>query len=110
LEGDGHKDDEPQHMPKWAHSTLQGACDLVGDPMDQRGMRSQFEVPTHSLATIELVKHMHFYMVQVSNPHPYVEVVGNLLGNQTRDMVPLPLEINIFRCVWVHSIKRYKER
>jgi hypothetical protein len=91
----GIQDDEPQQMPKWVHSTLQGAGDLVGDPPDQRRMRSQFEEPPHSLATIEPMMHMHCYMVQASNPHPYAEVTGNLLENQTRDLVPLPSERNI---------------
>jgi hypothetical protein len=38
------------------------------------------------------------------------EEYDSLLENQTWDLVPLPPERNIFRCRWVHKIKRYKER
>jgi hypothetical protein len=34
----------------------------------------------------------------------------SLLENQTWNLVPLPPERNIFRCRWVHRIKRYKAR
>jgi len=60
-------------------------------------------------------------MVQSFDPQTYNEAVGNplwkaamkneydlLLENQTWDLVPLPPEKNIFRCIWVHTIKRYK--
>jgi hypothetical protein len=35
---------------------------------------------------------------------------GSLLENPTWDLVPLPPERNIFRCRWVHRIRRYKAR
>jgi hypothetical protein len=90
----------------------------VRDPPDQRRMRSQFEEPPHSLATTKLVIHMHFYMVQDSNPQPFVEATWNLLKNQTEDLVSLPLDRNLFMCRWVHKTNRevdeqvsmYKER
>jgi hypothetical protein len=66
---------------------------------------------------------MHFYMVQSIDPPNYNRVVENplwkkamqkeydsLLQNQTWNLVPLPPERNIFRCKWVHRIKRYKAR
>jgi hypothetical protein len=93
-------------MPKWVHSTLQGAGDLVGDPLNQRRMRSQFEEPPHSLVATKPVMHMHFYMVQASNPQPYAEVAGNLLKNQNRDLVLLPSDMKLFKCIWVHRTKR----
>jgi hypothetical protein len=62
-------------------------------------------------------------MVQSSDPHTYIKVVGNPLwkeamheeydslpNNQTWNLVPLPPKRNIFRCRWVHRIKRYKAR
>jgi hypothetical protein len=62
-------------------------------------------------------------MVQSTDVHTYNKVVGNplwkeamqkeydsLLKNQTWKMVPLPPKMNIFRCRWVHRIKRYKDR
>jgi hypothetical protein len=106
-------------MPKWAQTTLQEVGDLVGDPTDQRRMRSQFEDPPHALTTTEPVIPMHFYMVLASYPQTYAEVVGNpfweatmqeeynsLLENQTWDLVPLPSERNIFRCRWVYRTKK----
>jgi hypothetical protein len=90
-------------MPKWAQSTLQATGDLVGDPMDLRRMRSQFEEPPHALTTTKLVIPMHFYMVLASDPQTYAEAEGNpfweatmteeynsLIENQTWDLVPLP--------------------
>jgi hypothetical protein len=62
-------------------------------------------------------------MVQSTDPHNYNRVVGNplwqaamqkeyesLLQNQTWNLVPCPPERNIFRCRWVHRIKKYKAR
>jgi hypothetical protein len=34
----------------------------------------------------------------------------SLIKTQTSHLVPLPPERNIFRCRWVHRIKRYKAR
>jgi hypothetical protein len=34
------EDDEPHQILKWEQSTIQEACDLVGDLADQRRMRS----------------------------------------------------------------------
>jgi hypothetical protein len=60
-------------------------------------------------------------MVQSTDPQNYNRVVGNplwkasmqkeydsLLQNQTWNLVPCPPERNIFRCRWVHGIKKYK--
>jgi hypothetical protein len=58
----GHIDDKPQEMPKWAQSTLQGASDLVGDMLDHRRTKFQFEEPHHSLASTEQVMCVHCYM------------------------------------------------
>jgi hypothetical protein len=62
-------------------------------------------------------------MVQSTDPQNYNRVVGNplwqaamqkeydsLLQNQTWNLVPHPPERNIFRCRWVHRIKKYKAR
>jgi hypothetical protein len=66
---------------------------------------------------------MNCYMVQSTDPQNYNRVVGNplwqaamkkeydsLLQNQTCNLVPPPPERNIFKCRWVHMIKRYKSR
>jgi hypothetical protein len=58
-------------------------------------------------------------MVQSSNPHTYIEAVGNplwgasmqeehdsLQENQTWDLVPLPPGRKLIRCKWVYRTKR----
>jgi hypothetical protein len=93
------------------------------NPLDSRRTQSQHEEPFHVLSYFEPMMPMHFYMVQYSDPHTYSEVVGNplwkktmkknyasLLKNQTWHLVPLPPERNIFKCKWVHRMKRYKAR
>jgi hypothetical protein len=110
-----------RQMPKWAQSTLQAASVLAGNPLDSRRTQSHHEEPSHVLSYFEPAMPMHCYMVQYFDPHTYNKAVGNplwketmqeeydsLLENQTWDLVPLPPERNIFRCRWVHRIKRYK--
>jgi hypothetical protein len=105
------------------HNPTSGRRNLVGNPLDSRRTRSQHEDPSHILSSSEPSMPMNCYMVQSSDPHTYSKVVGNplwevamqeeydsLLENQTWDLVPLPPERNIFRCRWVHMIKRYKAR
>jgi hypothetical protein len=112
-----------QQIPKRAQFTLQVLGVLIGNPLDLRRTQSHHEEPSHVLSSSEPTMPMHCYMVQYSDPHTYSKVVGNplwkeamqkeydsLLKNQTWDLVPLPLERNIFRCRWVHRIKRYKAR
>jgi hypothetical protein len=112
-----------QQMPKKAQFTLQTIGILVGNPLYSRRTRSQHEEPSHVLSSSESVRPMHLYVVQSSNQQLYSEDMGNplwksamqkeydsLLNNQTSHMVPLPSERNIFKCRWVHRIKRYKAR
>jgi hypothetical protein len=101
-----HAYKEPQQMPKWAHFTLYREGDHVEDPPDQRRTTSHFEEPPHSLESIEPIMHMHCYIIQASNPHPYVEAAENLLENQTRDLVPLPSDRKLIRYRWVHMMKK----
>jgi hypothetical protein len=120
-----HPDKKPalklQQMPKKAHTTLQVAGNLAGNPLDSRRTRSQHEEPSHVFSTSKPTMPMHCYMVQSSDPQNYNRVVGNplwqevmqkeydsLLQNQTWNLVPLPPKRNIFRCRWAHRIKRYK--
>jgi hypothetical protein len=122
-----HPDKKPtsklQQMPKKAQTTLQEVGNLAGNPLDSRRTRSQHEEPSHVFSASEPVMPMHCYMVQSTDPQNYNRVVGNplwqeamqkeydsLLQNQTWNLVPLPPERNIFRCRWVHRIKRYKAR
>jgi hypothetical protein len=77
----------------------------VGEPVNRRRIRSYFEGILHTLIAIEPLLPMHFHMVLPSNPHSYVEVVGNhyseafmneeynsLIENQSWDFDPLPSE------------------
>jgi hypothetical protein len=112
-----------QQMPKKAHTTLQAVDNLAGNPLDSRRTRSQHEEPSHVFSASEPAMPMHCYMVQSTDPQNYNRVVGNplwqaamqkeydsLLQNQTWNLVPHPPERNIFRCRWVHRIKKYKAR
>jgi hypothetical protein len=109
-------------MPKKEHTTLQVADNLAGNSLDSR-TRSQHKDPSHVFSASEPAMPMHCYMVKSTDSHTYNKDVGNplwqeamqkeydsLLKNQTSHLVPLPPEKNIFRCRWVHKIKRYKAR
>jgi hypothetical protein len=121
-----HLDKNPvlklQQMPKKAHITLQAVGNLAGNPLDSRRTRSQHEDPSHVFSASEPMMPMHFYMVQSTDPQNYNWVVGNplwketmqkeyesLLQNQTWNLVPRPPERNIFRCRWVHRIKKVQD-
>jgi hypothetical protein len=110
---------ELQQISKWAHSTLQAAGNLVGDPLDLRRTRSQHVDPSHVFSSSEPVMPMHCYMVQYFNPHTYSEAIGNplwretmqeendsLLENQTWDLVPLPLGRKLVIWKWFYRTKR----
>jgi hypothetical protein len=112
-----------QQMPKKAHTILQTTSNLAGNPLDSRRTRSQHDEPSHVFSVSEPVMPMHCYMVQSTDPQNYNRVVGNplwqaamkkeyysLLQNQTWNLVTHPPERNIFRCRWVHRIKKYKAR
>jgi hypothetical protein len=112
-----------QQMPKKAQFALQEACILAGNPLDSSRTRSHHEDSSHVLPTLEPVMLMHCYMVQYTDLQTYNKAMGNplwkeamqeehdsLLENQIWHLVPLPLERNIFRCGWIHRIKRYKSR
>ena len=53
-----HPDKKPvlklQQMPKKAHTTLQAADNLAGNPLDSRMTRSQHEEPSHVIFTSEI--------------------------------------------------------
>jgi hypothetical protein len=108
-------------MPKKERPTLQEGGNLARNPLDSRMNKSDNEETYHVLSASEPAMPMHCYMVQSTNPHTCNKDVGNplsketmhkeydtLLKNQTLHLVPLPPERNIFRCRWVHRIKRYK--
>jgi hypothetical protein len=59
---------EPKQRPKWAHTTLQDAGDLVGDLADTRRIRYDFEEPPIVLTDIEPFASMHLLLVQSSDP------------------------------------------
>jgi hypothetical protein len=107
-------------MPKKAQTTLQEVGNLAGNPLDSRRTRSHHEDSSHVFSSSEPAMPMHCYIVQSIDP-TYNKDVGNplwkesmqeehdsLLENQTWNLVPLPPERDIFRCRWVHMIKRYK--
>jgi hypothetical protein len=64
-------------IPWWAHHTQQVVGDLVGEPINSRRTRYQFEGILHTLIASEPLLPMNFYMVLLSNPHSYAKVVGN---------------------------------
>jgi hypothetical protein len=112
-----------QQMPKKAQTTLQAVGNLVVNPLDLERTQSHHEETSHVLSASEPAMPMHCYMVQSIDLQTYNKVVGNplwqeamqkeyesLLKNQTWHLVPLPPERDIFRCIWVHRIKRYKVR
>jgi hypothetical protein len=47
--------------PKWVHNTLQDARDLVGDPVDTRRTRSDFEENPIALTATELFPSRHIF-------------------------------------------------
>jgi hypothetical protein len=112
-----------QQMPKKEETTLQPTRTLAWNPIDSRRTRSQHEESSHVFPVSEPAMPMHCYMVQYIDPQTYNKAVGNplwkasmqeehdsLLENQTWYLVPLPPKMNIFKCIWVHRIKRYKAR
>jgi hypothetical protein len=112
-----------QKIPKKAKFTLHAAGILAGNPLDSRRTRSQHEEPSHVLSSSKPTMPMHFYMVHSTYLQLYSEDMVNplwkafiqkehdsLLENHTWHLVPIPPERNIFRCIWVHRIKRYKSR
>jgi hypothetical protein len=109
---------EPKQRPKWAQTTLQAAGDLVGDPVDTRRTRSDFEEPPIALTATEPFPSIHLFLVQSSDPQSYGEAAGNpfwesamqeeynsLLENQTWDLVALPSGRKLVKCRWVYRTK-----
>jgi hypothetical protein len=109
---------ELEQRPKWAHTTLHDAGDLVGDPADTRRNRSDFKEPPIALTSIEPFPSKHIFSVQYLDPQYYGEATGNpfwesamqeeynsLLENQTWDLVPFPSEMKLSRCRWVYKTK-----
>jgi hypothetical protein len=126
-ESDSEDDEQMMSMQMLSHHRCPSghrppyrqAGDLVGDPTDQRRMRSQFEDPPHALTTTEPVMPMHCYMVLASDLQTYAEAAGNpfweatmqeeynsLLENQTWDLVLLPSDRKLVRCRWVYRTKK----
>jgi hypothetical protein len=70
-------DAEQEQRPKWAHSTLQYAWDIVGDATNTRRNRYDFEEPPIALTSPEPFPSRNIVLVQSSNPHYYVEAAGN---------------------------------
>jgi hypothetical protein len=68
---------EPEYRPKWAHTTLQDAGDLVGDPDDTRRTRYNFEEPPISLISTKSFPSKNICLVQSSNPQYYGEATRN---------------------------------
>jgi hypothetical protein len=111
-------DAKPNSRPKWAKTTLQDARDIVGDPVDTRRNRSDFEEPPLALISTELMPPRHLFLVESSNPQSYGEAAGNtflesamqeeynsLLENQTWYLVPLPAGRKLVRCRRVYRTK-----
>jgi hypothetical protein len=67
---------EPEKRPKWAQTTLQDAGDLVGDPVNTRRTRYDFEEPPFSLTITKPCPSRHIFLVYSSDPRSYGEAVG----------------------------------
>ena len=59
-----HGDADPESRPKWAKTTLQHVGDLVGDPVDTRRNRYDFEEPPLSLIATEWMPPRNIFLVQ----------------------------------------------
>jgi hypothetical protein len=59
---------EPKHRPKWAHTTLQDAGDLFGDPANTRRTQSNFKEPLVALTATEPLPSRHLFLVHYSDP------------------------------------------
>jgi hypothetical protein len=59
---------EPEQRPKWEQTTLQDARDLVGDPVNNKRTRSDFEEPPVALTATEPLPSKHIFLVQSSDP------------------------------------------
>jgi hypothetical protein len=83
---------------------------------DTRRTRSYFKEPPLALTATKLFLPMHLFLVQPSYPQYYGEATRNpfwefamqdeynsLLENHTWDLVPLPSEMKLFRCIWVYK-------
>jgi hypothetical protein len=103
LEVHEHVITNPNLRPQWEQHTQQVIEDLVGEPIDPRRTRSQFEGVLHALTTTEPLLPMHLYMVLAYDPQSYAEVAGNhywedamnkeynsLIENHSWDLDPLP--------------------
>jgi hypothetical protein len=73
-------DAEPQQRPKWAQTTLQDAGDLVGDAVDTRRIRSDFEEPPIALTATEPLPSRHHFLVLLAS-----EVTPGLLARAEPD-------------------------
>ena len=54
---------KPEQRPKWAHTTLQDAGDLVGDATNTRRSRYDFEEPPVALIATEPFPSRHIFLV-----------------------------------------------
>jgi hypothetical protein len=66
-----------EQRPKWAHTTLQDAGDLVGDPTHTRRTRSDFEEPPIALTATKPFPSRNIFLVHSSDPQSYGEAAGN---------------------------------
>ena len=72
-----HADAKLEKKPKWAQTTLQDVRNLVGDPINTRRNRYDFEEPPIALTATEPFPSMNIFLVQPSDPQSYGEAIGN---------------------------------
>ena len=91
----------------------------MGDPMDLRRIKSQFDEAPHAFVDINPLMNMHFYMINSSDHQTYVEEKGNpfydksmeeeynsLIKNQSSDLHLLPFDHKLVCCKWVYRTKK----
>jgi hypothetical protein len=68
---------EPEKRPKWAHTTLQDAGNLIGDPANTRRTRYDFKEPPVALTSTEPLPSKNLFLGQSSNPQSYGKAARN---------------------------------
>ena len=102
--------DSPPHSPSssplWARQTLQSAGDWVGDPLDTRRTRSQFQDAPHVFMTTALDPQSFHEASGIPEWDTAMqEEYSSLMRNHTWDLVPLPKGRKLVRCKWIYQTK-----
>jgi hypothetical protein len=80
IEDEDHFMAAPTQFPTWAEKTLEDGGELVDDPADTRGTRSQFFWAPQDLDAKKPLIPIHFYRTLGSYPHSHYDSARNPLG------------------------------